>query len=195
MAPQPSRAARIRTALPGDAEAMAAIYDPVVRDTAISFELVPPGAEEFRARLAARRGFAPCLVHEEGGKVLGFAWGSPFRDRPAYRFTVETSVYVAEGARGRGVGRTLYGVLFPLLEAQGFRTAVAGITLPNPASVRLHEATGLSPVGGCRAVGCTFAPGPDGGGGARPRGPRGADPGEVRSPEVAVDIAVPGGGG
>src|SRR5258706_11941380 len=138
---------RIRLATDDDAAAIAEIYAPIVRDSATSFELVPPGADEMRARVRDVLKLAPWLVREDDGVVVGYAYATKFRARPAYRFTVETSIHVREGVRGRGVGRSLYDELFRRLAAQGFRRLVAGITLPNAASVALHEAFGFAPVG------------------------------------------------
>jgi phosphinothricin acetyltransferase len=95
-------------------------------------------------------------VLEEQGVVLGYAYAGSFRTRPAYRFTCETTVYVGAEARGRRVGRRLYDELLRRVTQQGFRTAVAGITLPNPASVALHEAVGFKPVGIYHKVGFKF---------------------------------------
>jgi L-amino acid N-acyltransferase YncA len=146
----------IRLATENDAQAMADIYAPIVRDTAISFELAPPDAEAFRRKIRDLLRLAPCLVCEDEGRVIAYAYASRFRERAAYRFTVETTVYVHANARGRGVGRSLYEELFRRLERQGFRRAVAGITLPNPASVRLHEAFGFTKVGAFQSVGFKF---------------------------------------
>lgn len=146
----------IRLATEADAEAVAEIYAPVVRDTAISFEMLPPDAAAFRERIKDVLRLAPWLVREDDGRITGYAYASIFRARPAYRFTVETTVYVREGQRGRGVGRSLYDDLLPRLVRQGFRRAIGGITLPNAASVALHEALGFTPVGVFRAVGFKF---------------------------------------
>lgn len=148
--------ASIRLATESDAEPMLAIYAPVVRDTAISFELEPPDAEEFRARIRGTLRLAPWLVLEEDGAVAGYAYAGTFRARPAYRFTVETTVYVHAAHRGRGAGRALYAALLGALRLQGFRRAVGGITLPNAASVALHESAGFRPVGAFTRVGFKF---------------------------------------
>jgi len=139
----------IRPATAADAAAIAAVYAPYVRDTAISFEEVPPDAEEVAARMVAG---LPWLVADDGG-VVGFAFASPHRARSSYRWSVDVSVYVAPGARGRGLGSALYGELLPLVTGLGYVSAYAGITLPNHASVRLHERHGFQPVGIYRAVG------------------------------------------
>lgn len=146
----------IRLATEADAEAMAEIYAPVVRDTAISFELAPPDAAAFRAKIRDILKLAPFLVRVDDGRVTGYAYATSFRARPAYRFSVETSVYVRESDRGRGVGRSLYEELLPRLVRQGFRRAIAGITQPNAASVALHESLGFTYVGVFRAAGFKF---------------------------------------
>lgn len=139
--------ARIRLATPGDAEQIAAIYAPIVLDTPISFEMVPPDAAEIARRISSVLPRKPWIVYVESGCVLGYAYAHTFRDRPAYRWTVETSVYVAAEARRRGVASGLYRELLDRLISQGFVTAVAGITLPNAASVALHKRFGFHPVG------------------------------------------------
>jgi phosphinothricin acetyltransferase len=146
----------IRPATRVDVEAMLAIYAPIVRDSAISFELEPPTPGEFARRLDAVPQGAPWLVAESGGAILGYAYASKFRERAAYRFTVETTVYVRDDMRRRGVARALYAELFTQLRAAGFATALAVIALPNPASVALHESLGFRPVGVFHRVGFKF---------------------------------------
>jgi phosphinothricin acetyltransferase len=143
----------IRLAGPDDAPQVAAIYAPHVTGASTSFEYVPPDAAEMAARIASTLAYAPYLVLETGGAVRGFAYASKHRERAAYQWSVDVSVYVRQDAQRRGVGRALYESLFALLRLQGFYTAHAGITLPNPASVGLHEALGFRPVGVYRAVG------------------------------------------
>ncbi len=143
----------VRLATPADAAAVAAIYAPVVRDTAISFEAEPPDAAEFVRRMEATLPARPWLVAEDGGRVVGYAYAGPHRARAAYGWSVEPSVYVDAGARGRGVGRALYGALLAVLRAQGFANAYAGVTLPNEASVGLHRAFGFEDVAVYRRVG------------------------------------------
>ena len=147
--------ARIRMATLDDAEALAAIYGPIVERTLISFEERAPGPDGMRERLAKVRATHPWLVLEDRG-VLGYAYATVHRERAAYRFAVDTSVYVAEAARRRGVGRRLYAALFRLLRAQGFFRAFAGVTLPNDASLGLHAALGFEPVGVYRSAGFKF---------------------------------------
>lgn len=144
----------LRIATAQDAAAIAAIYAPYVTGTAVSFETDPPDAAEMAARIAANGALYPWLVAcDEDQRLLGYAYAAAFRSRRAYRFSVETTVYLHPSATGRGIGRTLYAALIPLLERQGFTQAIAAITLPNEASVRLHEAFGFAPAGVYREVG------------------------------------------
>ncbi len=136
-----------------DATAVAATYDPIVADTTISFEDVPPGAVEIRRRIADAGDRFPWLVFERDGIVAGYVYASPHRPRPAYEWSVDVSAYVAPGARRLGVARRLYVELFRLLTEQGYCTAFAGVALPNEASCQLHEALGFSSIGVYHAVG------------------------------------------
>lgn len=140
-----------QAAPPADAAACAAIYAPHVTEGVASFEIEPPDAAEMARRMQAAHLWL--VAAGEGGEVTGYAYASPHRDRPAYRWTAETSVYVAADRQGRGVGRALYEALFAGLAERGFRTLLAGITLPNAASVALHERVGFEQVGLFRAVG------------------------------------------
>jgi L-amino acid N-acyltransferase YncA len=142
----------IRMAEPADAKAIAEIYRPIVADTIISFELDPPDAAEMERRRKAITGLAPWLVFDEHG-VAGYAYASRHRERAAYQWCVDVSVYVAEKQRRRGVGRALYTSLLALLRLQGFYAAHAGITLPNAGSVALHESFGFRRVALYPAVG------------------------------------------
>lgn len=144
----------IRMGEPGrDSGACAAIYAPYVRETVISFEEVPPSAGEMAERMGRTLRTHPWLVEERHGEVVGYAYASPHRDRAAYRWAADVTVYVHAGHHRRGVGRGLYLALLDRLRAQGFRTACAGITLPNDKSVGLHSAMGFVPVGVYRGVG------------------------------------------
>jgi phosphinothricin acetyltransferase len=142
----------IRSASADDADQIAAIYAPYVRDTPISFEIVPPSGEEMRQRISALTATYPWLVCA-ADTVLGYAYASRHRERAAYQWSVDVSVYVRTDAHRRGIGRALYAALLRIVTAQGFYRAYGGITLPNPSSVGLHEAMGFQPVGVYRAVG------------------------------------------
>jgi phosphinothricin acetyltransferase len=143
----------IRDAGPSDAAACAAIYAPYVRDTAISFELDPPTAEEMAARIAASAAGHAWVVLEEDGRVVGYAYGKELNARAAYRFSCEVSVYVEPGRRRSGAGRALYSALFERLRTRGFRIAVAGMTVPNEGSEGLHLAFGFRLVGTYESIG------------------------------------------
>jgi L-amino acid N-acyltransferase YncA len=148
---------RIRRATAADAAAIASIYAPYVTASVVSFETEAPDAAEVARRIEDGADLYPWLVACEGkDPPLGYAYACAFRQRPAYRFTVETTVYVADGAHRRGIGTLLYRALLPVLEAQGFAQAIAAITLPNEASVRLHEAVGFQQIGTYERVGFKF---------------------------------------
>lgn len=145
---------RIRLAVVDDAAAIAALYAPYVTDSAVSFEGKPPRPDEMAERIAKGGHLYPWLAAQNAdGALLGYAYATQFRPRHAYRFTVETSVYVRQGGERRGVGGALYGALLPLLEAQGFTQAIAAVTLPNEPSVRLHECLGFVRAGIYEMVG------------------------------------------
>ncbi len=137
----------VRIARSEDAEGILAIYAPIVRRTTISFELEAPTVEEMRKRIETTLPRLPWLVCEADAQVMGYAYASKHRERAAYQWSVDVSVYVAEGARGRGLGRKLYTPLLGILEDLGYYSALAGVVLPNPASVGLHEALGFKPIG------------------------------------------------
>ena len=143
----------IRAATLDDATAIQAIYAPIVENTAISFEETPPTVAEMAARIATIRETYAYLVAERDDAVVGFAYGSQHRARAAYRLSVDVTIYIREAARGQGVGRALYHALLPALARAGFHAAFAGIALPNPGSVALHEAVGFTQVGVYREVG------------------------------------------
>lgn len=143
----------IRVATPADADQVSIIYAPIVRDTVISFELQSPAPDEMRQRITRTLTTFPWLVFEDRGRLAAYAYASRHRERSAYQWSVDVSVYVEPGARRRGLGRRLYQALLGILRAQGFYTALAGIALPNRASVGLHEALGFEPIGVYRNVG------------------------------------------
>jgi L-amino acid N-acyltransferase YncA len=143
----------IRMATPADGASTSAIYGPYVREAVTSFEVEPPSPTEMARRIEAVLAWAPWLVCEDEGGPVGYAYASRHRDRAAYQWSVDVAVYIDAHHHRRGVGRALYEVLFPLLRLQGFYVAHAGITLPNAASVGLHERFGFRPVGTYPAVG------------------------------------------
>lgn len=143
----------IRVAQLEDAPAIQAIYAPVVTDTAISFEEVPPTAEEIGQRIASTLRAYPYLVAVREGQVVGYAYASQHRARAAYRWAVDVTVYIAESERRTGVGRSLYEALLPILARQGYCSAYAGISQPNPGSVGLHERLGFRHIGTYPKVG------------------------------------------
>jgi len=144
----------VRDADPGrDSEACAEIYAPHVEAAPTSFEEGAPDRAEMAERIERSGATHAWLVAEDGGTVVGFAYACPHRSRPAYRWSVDVSVYVAPGRHGEGHGRRLYGALLRRLRERGFRVACAGITLPNEASVALHEQLGFEPVGVYRGIG------------------------------------------
>ncbi len=143
----------IRLASAQDAPELRRIYAPIVERTTLSFETEPPPVDEMARRVESALEFAPWIVWEEGAELLGYAYAVRFRAREAYRWTCEVSAYVDPRAQRRGVARALYLCLFDVLADQGFRTALAVIALPNPASVAFHEALGFQRVGRFRDTG------------------------------------------
>jgi phosphinothricin acetyltransferase len=143
----------LRTARPEDAAAIRMLYAPYVDGSAVSFELEVPTVAEMAERVAHYQETHPWLVCEHAGAVVGYAYGSTHRARLAYQWCTEVSVYVADAHHGSGVARALYTALFALLRAQGYTLALAGITQPNPKSVRFHAAMGFAEIGRYRNVG------------------------------------------
>jgi len=148
-----NRMVQIRLARESDAAAIAEIYRPIVERTVISFETVPPDRHEVARRITETIRLYPWLVCELGGTVAGYAYATKHRDRAAYRWSVDTSVYIDSNHWRRGIGRGLYASLLRILDAQGFFNAYAGITLPNAPSVALHEAVGFKRLGVYERVG------------------------------------------
>ena len=141
----------------GDAGAIAAIYRPIVEATTISFEEVAPDEDAMAARIAGTLAVYPWLVALDAhGTICGYAYASRHRERAGYRYSVDVSAYVAEAARGKGVGSALYETLFARLRERGYHRAFAGIALPNEASMALHRRCGFEPVGVYREVGYKF---------------------------------------
>jgi phosphinothricin acetyltransferase len=147
----------LREATAADAAAIAAIYNQYVTDTIVTFEEEPVTADEIASRMAKVRGASlPWLVAEAEGKVVGYAYASPWAARVGYRFTVEITVYVHRDHSAKGLGSALYGALLPMLEARGIHSVIGGIALPNEASVALHEKCGLRKVAHYDEVGIKF---------------------------------------
>lgn len=142
----------VRPATSADAAAIATIYAPYVAASVASFEQEPPDAHEIARRMRAEPRL-PWLVAERARRVVGYCYASSHRYRAAYRWSVDVSVYLDAEERGRGTGRGLYARLLPEVAGLGYVAAFAGIVLPNPASVALHEAVGFTPVGVYRHVG------------------------------------------
>jgi L-amino acid N-acyltransferase YncA len=146
----------IRMAKVADAAQIAAIYAPFCSDAVVSFEETPPSTDAMAQRIASTIERLPWIVYEDASEILGYAYAGRFRERAAYRWSVEVSCYVREDRLRRGIGHALYSTLFDLLVALGYYNACAGVTLPNPASVAFHEAFGFEPVGVYRHVGFKF---------------------------------------
>ena len=130
-----------------DATAVAAIYRPAIETTIASFEEPAPDASAMAARMRATLQRYPWLVAVDGDTVVGYAYAAPHADRAGYRWSVNVSAYVDAAFHGRGIGRQLYDELLAILRRQRFVNAYAGIALPNPASVALHEAIGMRRIG------------------------------------------------
>jgi L-amino acid N-acyltransferase YncA len=191
---------KLRLATVADAPGLLAIYGPYVEDTAITFETAVPTAEEMAERIRATMPAHPWLVAVDGDEVVGYAYAHLFAPRAAYRWAAETSVYVGSGTHRRGAGRRLYRALVELLAVQGYREALAGITIPNVASVALHENMGFARVATYERVGWKLGSWHDvgwwqrrlGGDGSEPAAPMAIDEidparleGLLRSPAIA----------
>jgi L-amino acid N-acyltransferase YncA len=149
-------ATSIRLATDADVPAITDLYRPIVETTAISFETEPPGEDEMRRRIHDTLTRYPWLVLDRDGEIGGYAYATQHRVRAAYQWSVDTSIFVHPSFRRSGVGHGLYASLFAILAAQGYFNAYAGIALPNPASVALHERAGFEPLGVYRRVGYKF---------------------------------------
>lgn len=174
----------IRLASPCDGLRAAAIYGPAVEDSAATFELVPPSADEMERRIEETLRFWPWLVCEVDGDTVGYAYAGKHHQRPGYRWSVNLSVYVDARVRRSGVATALYTSLLGLVAAQGHVNAYAGIALPNEASVALHEGLGFTAVGVYHQVGHKFGRWHDVGYWERPLAPRVANP----APPVPLDV-------
>ena len=146
--------AAIRLATAADAAPIQAIYAPYVRDTVISFELEPPSVDEMADRI--RKSLTWLVCEDTMGRLAGYAYASKHRERAAYQWSVDVTVYIDPAFHRQGIGRGLYTALFGLLRLQGYYNAYAGITQPNDGSVGLHTAMGFEPVGVYQGVGYKF---------------------------------------
>lgn len=146
----------IRIATAHDAAGCLAIYRPFVETSHTTFETEVPSIDEFARRIESTLSMRPWIVAEENGKIAGYTYSSPIKDRVAYQWSVEVAIYVAEGMRGRGVGRALYEALFRCLAGQGFVNAIGIIALPNDASIRLHESLGFVKISHLKEIGFKF---------------------------------------
>jgi L-amino acid N-acyltransferase YncA len=144
---------KIRIATPADAAAVAEIYGPFCEHSPITFETERPTIGEIENRIRRIVERFPWLICENETEMIGYAYAGPHRDRAAYRWCVDVAIYLSGNRRGQGFGTALYRVLFQLLRIQGYYQAYAGITLPNPASIRLHQRLGFEPVGVYKRVG------------------------------------------
>lgn len=138
---------KIRFANPEDAGAILSIYAPYIENTSITFEYDVPSVFDFAERIAEIQRKYPWIVYEEDGEILGYAYGSPMLTRAAYQWTAESSVYVSEKAKGKGIGSLLYDVLFDILKKQNFCVCYALVIAENEASVKMHEKYGFRRVG------------------------------------------------
>ncbi len=143
----------LRLATPADGDAVAAIYAPYVAETAISFEQVPPTGQVMAGRIGKVLERCPYVVAEVDGVVRAYAYAGRFRDRAAYDWTCESTVYVDRSLHRSGLGRATMEAVLRVVRLQGFRLVVAGVTPPNPGSIGLHRALGFQPVGTFDGVG------------------------------------------
>lgn len=146
----------IRPVLPGDAERVCEIYNHYVTKTIVTFEEQPVSADDMRTRIAVVAEKFPWLLLECGGRIAGYAYAAPWKARIGYRFSVESSIYLAPEHVGRGFGRALYGALLEALPPLGIHSVIGGAAMPNPGSVALHEKLGFSRVAHFRKVGRKF---------------------------------------
>lgn len=180
----------IRVARPADVAAIAAIYAHYVSDTVISFEMIPPSEDEIARRLAKTLARFPWLVAVRDGEVAGYAYAGAHSERAAYQWSADVSVYLHKDLHRRGIGRALYTPLFAILRALGYINVYAGVTLPNPASVGLHEAMGMTPVGVYRHVGYKAGAWHDVGWWEGPLQELTAEPSSPRAFQDAAPIAI-----
>jgi phosphinothricin acetyltransferase len=180
----------LRLAEARDASACLAIYAPAILERSTSFEYNVPSESEMARRMAAAAPSFPWLVAERGGEVIGYAYAGRHKERDAYAWSVDVSAYIRGDCHRQGIGSGLYTALFKLLALQGYRRAWAGVTLPNPGSVGLHEAMGFRKVGVYEKVGWKFGQWHDVAWFGRPLGPEDGEPSRPLTVEEAR--ALPG---
>ena len=146
----------IRPATLADAAALAAIYNHYVLNTPVTFEEDAVTAEEMAGRITEVQQSANWFVEAEDGNILGYAYAGKWKSRCAYRYAVESTVYLDKDATGRGLGTTLYRTLLDDLSGRGLHSVIGGIALPNAASVALHEKLGFHKIGQFKEVGWKF---------------------------------------
>jgi L-amino acid N-acyltransferase YncA len=146
----------IRDCLPSDASQVCQIYNHYVRETVITFEDVPVVESDMAQRISEVTERLPWLVWEQSGSIVGYAYATPWKARSGYRFSVESTVYLAQAFAGRGIGTQLYQALIDDLRSREVHCAVGGIALPNPASIALHEKLGFSKIGEFKEIGWKF---------------------------------------
>jgi L-amino acid N-acyltransferase YncA len=146
----------VRLATAEDAPAVLGMYTPYILQTAFTFETEVPSVEEFRLRIEKYLQKYPWLIAEIDGEVAGYVYGSVHREREAYQWTCECSVYIHDNYKGHGIGSELYEALFEILKLQGFRNVYAGITIPNEASEKLHQKLGFEKFATYENIGCKF---------------------------------------
>ncbi len=146
----------IRPAVPADAPRIAEIYNRHVRETVVTFEEQPVADDEMARRISETAAEYPWLVSEIDGSVAGYAYASTWKRRSAYRFAAESTIYLAQEFCGRGLGSELYGALIAEMRSRGLHCAIGGISLPNQASIALHEKLGFKHIGQLREIGWKF---------------------------------------
>jgi len=146
----------IRNATISDAQQLADLYNYYIRHTLITFEEEELTAQQFSDRILKIQENYPFLVYESEGEILGFAYANKWRERSAYRFALESSVYVKQGFFGKKIGQKLYDVLFEELKQRGFKQVIGVITLPNDVSVQMHEKFGFEKAAHFKKVGLKF---------------------------------------
>lgn len=146
----------IRPAVLSDAKALVDLYNYYIRNSLVTFEEIELSQEEFATRIQKISEQYPFIVYEENGEILGYAYGNKWRERSAYRFALESSVYVKHGHYGKKIGQKLYQKLFELLKEQGCKQVIGVITLPNEGSVKMHERFGFEKAAHFKSVGIKF---------------------------------------